>query len=67
MEPNVKRVYNTVLSQTISTDGNYLFVGNTFGNIFVFRLVSFRFVYLISLLNHIHSIQSKSKFFLFIF
>lgn len=36
---NKRRIYNTILSQTISTDGRYLFAGNNFGEIFVYRFV----------------------------
>lgn len=33
-----KLFYNTVLSQTFSTCGEFLFAGNNFGDVFVFRL-----------------------------
>lgn len=33
-----KLFYNTVLSQTFSACGEYLFAGNNFGDVFVFRL-----------------------------
>lgn len=32
-----KLFYNTVLSQTFSSCGGFLFAGNTFGDVFVFR------------------------------
>lgn len=35
-----KLFYNTVLSQAISSCGEYLFVGNNFGEVFVYRLVT---------------------------
>lgn len=31
-----KLFYNTTLSQTLSTCGDYLFAGNNFGDVFVF-------------------------------
>lgn len=33
----IKMFYNTTLSQVIDTSGCYLFVGNNFGEIFVYR------------------------------
>lgn len=38
-EKDLKRAYNNVLSQTISSSQRYLFAGNLFGDIFVLRLV----------------------------
>lgn len=38
-EKDLKRAYNNVLSQTISSSKRYLFAGNLFGDIFVLRLV----------------------------
>lgn len=37
-----KLLYNTVLSQTISSDGKYIFLGNNFGDIFVQSAESFQ-------------------------
>lgn len=34
-----KFFYGTTLSQVISSCGKYLFVGNNFGEVFVYRLV----------------------------
>lgn len=35
-----RKLYNTVQSQTFSSCGNFLFAGNNFGDVFVFRLVN---------------------------
>lgn len=37
----LKLIYNTTLSQVISSCGEYLFAGNNYGDIFVFRLEFF--------------------------
>ncbi|GAB0092553.1 THO complex subunit 6 [Sergentomyia squamirostris] len=34
-----KKLYNTVLTQTFSCCGNFLFAGNTFGDVFVFSIL----------------------------
>lgn len=36
-EKDLKRAYNNVLAQTISTSQKFLFAGNLFGDIFVLR------------------------------
>lgn len=33
----LKLLYNSVLSQAISSSGDFLFTGNNYGEIFVFR------------------------------
>lgn len=34
---NKKLLYNTVLSQTFSPDGNYLLAGNIYGDVSIFE------------------------------
>lgn len=49
MESQYQRLfYNTTLSQVISSCGEYLFVGNNFGEVFVYRLVTEKIVFAFS-------------------
>lgn len=40
-----KLFYNTTSSQAISSCGEYLFAGNNFGDIFVFRYIAYSIVF----------------------